>query len=95
MGPMASNLVDLDDDGAGDEGRKGEQVERGMDELASALLDWRRGGLEAEDGLHEGEEGDAHGDGVAGEEDDGLHDDVGPDVQAQEGDAQLGEDTGS
>lgn len=97
MRPLAADLIDLNDGEACDEGYKGEEVEHGVDILPGALLlrVIECDGLLDECGLGEGEDGDGHGNRVAGEEDEGGGADVCPDVAAEDEDAYLGDDAGS
>lgn len=94
---VATEFIDLNYRNASDDCRKGEQIEPRMDVLAHALLARRvaEDGLLDEDGLREREDGGRHGNGVAGEEDDGAEEHVCPDVGADDGDAELGEGAGS
>lgn len=90
---LVDNLVVLDDDNAGHEEEKPEEVERGVNPLSDPLLVRRMGRLKNQDRLHQRQDSEGLGQGMAGEKDDRLGQDADPDNDEEQDDASLGEDS--
>ena len=89
---VAAEFVDFDDRHAGDEKTERGEVEGRVGAGAGVLLGAGVGWLEDEDCLGQDEEGEGLEEGVGGEEDEVVGEDVEPDDDEDDEDAGLGEE---